>query len=96
MPRHRKDTNHTEIVKALKSLGFSVADLSNVGNGISDLLVSIHGITKLCEIKSHKKAKYTPDQILFKKQWKDKIYRLETFDDCVNLRNELLLKRMEK
>ena len=36
----RKDANQTEIVEALERVGCKVADLSSLGKGIPDLLVS--------------------------------------------------------
>jgi VRR-NUC domain-containing protein len=40
--RHgRKDKNHGEIVEALKRVGCGVIDLSQLGGGVPDLLVSL-------------------------------------------------------
>lgn len=66
------DANHAEIVKALRSAGCWVLDLSAVGQGCPDLLV--HGPTyswdfRLIEIKDGNKPpsarKLTPAQIEF-------------------------------
>ncbi len=48
----RKDANHTEIVNALRKAGFSVIDLSTVGHGVPDLLVSKKWWAVLCELKT--------------------------------------------
>ncbi len=37
----RTDSNHTPIVQSLKSLGYSVQDLSQVGGGCPDILVGV-------------------------------------------------------
>lgn len=39
--RSRHDGNHAEIVRALKRIGCGVLDLSRVGSGCPDLLVSV-------------------------------------------------------
>ena len=45
------DANHAEIVKALRSIGCSVLDLSRVGQGCPDLLVAVRGQMILLECK---------------------------------------------
>lgn len=51
---HRKDRNHNEIVYVLDKIGFSVYDLSQVGGGMSDIIVGINGVNFLFEIKTDK------------------------------------------
>lgn len=52
----RKDANHGEIVKALERVGCRVVDLSRLGGGVPDLLVSYRNgkrrETVLVEIKT--------------------------------------------
>lgn len=53
----KKDANHNEIVRHFKALGWSVIDLSNVGGGVSDLVVGgvhpVHGrINVFVEVKT--------------------------------------------
>jgi hypothetical protein len=44
--RHRRDSNHDEIVESLRQIpGVSVLDLSQIAGGCPDLLVSNHMIT---------------------------------------------------
>ena len=47
----RIDSNHAEIVKALRQCGMQVQDLSAVGGGVPDLLVGWRGVNMLLEIK---------------------------------------------
>lgn len=66
----RIDTNHKEIVKALRDAGASVVSLASMKHGCPDLLVGYEGETLLMEIKKDSKAKYTPDQLDFIAKWK--------------------------
>ena len=54
MPTPKKDNNHNEIVGYFEDKGCSVLDLSSVGNGCPDILVSINGVLTLVEIKNPK------------------------------------------
>lgn len=47
----RTDGNHSEILAALRKAGAGVCDLSRVGQGCPDALVSYHGQWYLVEIK---------------------------------------------
>lgn len=53
IPRYRAqaDRNHTAVVHALKAIGCRVQDLSRVGGGCPDLLVSWRGVNVLIEVK---------------------------------------------
>jgi len=48
----RKDHNQKEIVEALRQGGAAILDLSDIGNGAPDLLVSFSGELYLVEIKN--------------------------------------------
>ena len=70
----RVDGNHAQIVDAFRSLGCAVLDLSRVGKGCPDILVSlmVEGKTAknwLVEIKNGDAAKLTPDQLEFLSWW---------------------------
>jgi len=65
----RTDANQAEIVKTLRQAGADVYDLSKVGKGIPDLLVTFNGETILMEVKMPK-GKFTPDQLKFIANWK--------------------------
>jgi hypothetical protein len=47
-----------------------VYDLSKVGKGIPDLLVTFNGETILMEVKRDAKAKFTAEQLKFIANWK--------------------------
>ena len=66
----RTDANQAEIVKALRQAGADVYDLSKVGKGIPDLLVTFNGETILMEVKRDAKAKFTAEQLKFIANWK--------------------------
>jgi Holliday junction resolvase len=66
----RIDTNHKEIVKALRDAGATVVSLAAMKHGCPDLLVGYNGETVLMEIKRDAKAKFTPDQLDFLGKWK--------------------------
>jgi Holliday junction resolvase len=66
----RTDANQAEIVKTLREAGADVYDLSKVGKGIPDLLVTFNGETILMEVKRDAKAKFTAEQLKFIAKWK--------------------------
>ena len=53
----RIDANQPEIVAALRAVGAEVTDLSSVGQGVPDLLVSFRGGWFLLEVKDGAKPK---------------------------------------
>jgi Holliday junction resolvase len=65
----RTDANQAEIVKTLRQAGADVYDLSKVGKGIPDLLVTFNGETILMEVKRDAKAKFTAEQLKFIANW---------------------------
>jgi Holliday junction resolvase len=66
----RIDTNHKEIVAALREVGATVVSLASMKHGCPDLLVGYQNETLLMEIKKDSKAKFTPDQLEFMAKWK--------------------------
>ena len=66
----RIDTNHKEIVKALRDAGATVVSMASLKHGTPDILVGYAGETILMEIKRDAKAKFTPDQLDFLSKWK--------------------------
>lgn len=69
--RHgRVDVTQKAIAQALRDVGARVEILSDVGNGIPDLLVGYRGVTYLLECKSDAKAKLTPAQVAFFAEWR--------------------------
>jgi hypothetical protein len=81
------DANQREIVKALQSIGCSVAPLSTVGNGMPDLLVGHKGRNLLLECKDGEKApsarKLTPDQEAWHAAWKGQTAIVYSVDDAI-------------
>ena len=71
------DGNHSEIVKALRSVsGVSVQSLAGVGDGVPDLIVGLAGQNYLVEVKDGAKTPsrrtLTHDQRDFFSRWKGK------------------------
>lgn len=77
----RIDTNHKEIVAALRQAGASVLSLATMKHGCPDILVGFGNETMLMEIKRDSKAKFTPDQLKFMADWKGgPISRVDSVD----------------
>lgn len=55
MRAKRIDNNQTDIVKAFRDVGFSVAVTSALGNGFPDIVVGAYGKNYLIEIKDGEK-----------------------------------------
>ena len=69
----RRDENHKEIVAYLEELGYVVLDLSPMGKGCPDILVSeknSDGWMWLAEIKDGDDKDFTPAQYDFQAAWK--------------------------
>jgi Holliday junction resolvase len=80
----RIDTNHKEIVKALREVGATVVSLAAMKHGCPDLLVGFGNETMLMEIKRDAKAKFTPDQLDFMSKWKGgPISRVDSVDAAI-------------
>ena len=60
------DSNHADVVAALRRVGASVVDLSRVGHGCFDLLVGYRGRNFCLEIKANdtaaRRENWTPEQ----------------------------------
>ena len=62
MRKHGKtDSNHPEIVAALRQCGAFVQSLASIGDGCPDLLAAYHGRLYLLEVKADK-GKLTADE----------------------------------
>lgn len=70
MTYSKVDTNHKQIVEALRKVGATVVSLANMRHGCPDLLVGYGNVTLLMEVKKDEKAKFTPDQLDFIAKWK--------------------------
>lgn len=80
----RIDTNHKEIVEALRKAGATVVSLASMKHGCPDLLVGYDNETLLMEIKKDSKAKFTPDQLEFMAKWKGgAVSRVDSVDAAI-------------
>jgi Holliday junction resolvase len=80
----RIDTNHKEIVAALREAGATVVSLASMKHGCPDILVGYNGETILMEIKRDAKAKFTSDQLDFMGKWKGgAISRVDSVDAAI-------------
>lgn len=68
------DVNHGDIRDTFRAYGYAVVDLARVGRGFPDLLISKSFITAAIEVKRDAKAKLTPDQMEFHRNWKGLIF----------------------
>ncbi len=93
----RVDSNHAEIVSALKDAGVSVLDLSAVGGGCPDILAAIPSWQCLLEIKAPLGPRTDPDthddakdltaaQVEFLARWKGpRIFIVRSAKDALDL-----------
>lgn len=85
MRAKRVDQNQKDIVRDLRKCGYSVIDLSRIGNGIPDILVSGPSDMWLCEIKSAF-GRLNPLQERWHLGWRGKPVIIgRTFDEIFNL-----------
>lgn len=82
------DANHAEIVRALRSVGCYVVDLSRLGQGVPDLLWSRGGLCGLLEVKDGAKPpsarKLTPDEIEFRTLWRGPYAVVESVEQAID------------
>ena len=83
MKRHRLDTNHTDIVKALETFGASALSLASVGGGAGDLLVGFRKANYLLEVKSSSKKKLRVTQVKFRDLWRGQYARVDSPEDAL-------------
>ena len=82
--RHRKDQNQKAIVEALENVGADTFDLSQVGKGLTDILVGFRGVNFLLEIKNpDQNWKFTEKQNEFHRFWRGQKAVVETVDDAL-------------
>ena len=73
MKRHRADKYQSDYVTLLRDCGVSVVILSQVGDGVTDLLLGYRGETDLAEVKNGETNwKYTTAQEEFRALWRGK------------------------
>ena len=81
------DGNQGDIVGALRRVGCQVESTAATGKGKPDIIVWSPFNTRYywCEIKRDSKAKYTPDQIDWRKTWRGPVERLETVEQALKM-----------
>lgn len=91
----RVDANHTQIVKAFRDMGCSVASTAAIGNGFPDLVVSrrSNGPAWLVEVKDGSKPlskqRLTEDQIKFHANWRGRIFVCRSIVEVPGIVREL-------
>ncbi len=94
----RKDLAHAPIKAQLAAAGFAVCDLSRVGGGCPDLLISRNGVNALVELKTPRGAKTALERLgaaqhCFHSQWKGPIITAFSASDIVYNFNMLIKRR---
>ena len=77
----RVDRNQLEIRKYLESQGYSVLDLSALGQSVPDLLISRSAMNHLVECKSPK-GKLTEKQEVWLSKWNSPVYIIRTVEEA--------------
>ena len=78
----RRDSNEPEIVQAYIAAGCTVVRLS--AKGCPDLLVGLHGVNYLIEVKEDK-GKLTYDQIEFHETWGGQVAIVRTIEEALEV-----------
>ena len=69
----RVDSNHAEIVAALRRVGAATISLAQLGDGVPDLLVCYHRTLFLLEVKDGSKRpserSLTAEQVVWHRNW---------------------------
>lgn len=81
---HRPDSNHGEIVAALRKAGIAVLSLTAVGNGCPDILCAFRETTVLLEIKAED-GKLNAGQVEFIASWPGKVYVVRTAEEAIRV-----------
>ena len=78
----RVDTNHGEIVKALRAVGASVQSLAPLGKGCPDLLVGFRGVNYVLEVK-YGKGKRNDGQVDWHTAWRGRVATVSSVDEAL-------------
>lgn len=83
------DTNQKEIVFAFRQLGATVQPLHTIGKGCPDLVVGVHGLNFLVEVKdgskSPSKQKLTADEKDWHDGWRGDVVVITSVKECAAL-----------
>lgn len=86
MPK-KIDTNHREIIAALRKLGATVWDTHAFGRGAPDFVCGYRGKNYLFEIK-YGNGQLTKDEWNWQSRWNGSYYIVRSIDDAVNVITE--------
>lgn len=82
--RKRVDTNHAEIVQALRRAGAAVQSLADVGQGVPDLLVGLRGENFLLEVKQPgRRGELRVNQVEWHNAWRGQCAVVRTVDEAL-------------
>lgn len=89
--KKRTDSNQQEIINALRAIGCSVQDLSQVGKGTPDILVGFHNVNVLLEIKfcEGRALKLTESENKWIREWKGQVGVATSVEDAIAILMEL-------
>ena len=102
---YKVDQNQKELIEAAKKLGFSVKNTAMVKDGFVDVVLGIHGLNFLIEIKNPSgpstQQKLTIMEEKFHREWNGSTHIVKTIDDLILIKKEALqmsqvLKALEK
>jgi hypothetical protein len=82
--RHKKDTYQTLYHAALKRLHIPYVDLSMIGAGVPDLIVSHNKDTILFEIKTGSKTLLTEAEAVFHAYWQGRVYVVRSVEEMLH------------
>jgi len=89
----RTDHNQAEIVRALRAIGCTVQDLSQLGKGTPDLLCGFRNQNYLIEVKSGDRApRLTHCEEKWIHQWRGQVAVITTIEDAI----EVILQDAER
>ena len=85
----RTDTNQTSLVRLFRSLGLSVAIISDLGKGMPDLIISNKRSNVLIEVKDGSKPpsqrKLTVDEQIFHDNWQGPLHIISSEQEAIAL-----------
>lgn len=85
----KKDGNHNELSEAFEKLGYSVLDLSRMGDDCLDILIGKANVSCLVEIKSDG-GKLTRGQLDFIAGWRGRCEVARSVDDVIAIDRRLM------
>lgn len=81
--RAKVDSNHSEIVQALRAIGASVQSLAAVGKGCPDALIGFRGKNVLFEFKQPDVKTLRTDQQDWHRKWAGQVKTVHSADEAI-------------